>query len=233
LRAPARGFSPPLRLAAWNPQHPVTRWIRTHDVVVRRAAPLSLSPADTVLASAGPGRLPLITARQQQGRKIVTIAFDPRFSNLPRQEAFPLLMAGAVEWMTGAAEDSVDFHPAGAMTIPASVNAITGPRNEVPAFTSSQNGAYLLARQTGAYRIQTPQRASVIGVNAPPLPIHRWQPLTQQLASPGSTGWRTANRELWRWLVLLAMIALWLEWRFFYANPQNRLLAPQPRSARN
>ena len=59
--------SKPVRVAGWNPQHPVTRWVRTQDISVRNPAALKVQPGDTVLASAeGDPPAPLILAREQR-----------------------------------------------------------------------------------------------------------------------------------------------------------------------
>ncbi|MGE0404765.1 MAG: VWA domain-containing protein [Candidatus Korobacteraceae bacterium] len=223
LREQSRDAAASIRLSAWDPQHPVTRWIRTHDVIVQRAAPLAASPEDRVLARADRTRAPLITAREQQGRKTLVIGFDPRYSNLPRQEAFPLLMAGAVEWMTGTTEDVIDFHIAGALTIPGKVTGVVGPSNQQQPFTLSEHGAYLLASETGAYRVQTAAGESVVGVNTPPLPPLRWQPQPQELGTQGAWSRLNAARSFWWWLVILGMALLWLEWWLFYSNPENQV----------
>ena len=43
LSGPPVAGSKPLRVTGWNPQHPVTRWVRTHDVSVRNPAALKVA----------------------------------------------------------------------------------------------------------------------------------------------------------------------------------------------
>ena len=50
LSGPPVAGSKPLRVTGWNLQHPVTRWVRTHDISVRNPAALKVEPGDTVLA---------------------------------------------------------------------------------------------------------------------------------------------------------------------------------------
>jgi hypothetical protein len=105
LSGPPLAGSRPVRVTGWNSQHPVTRWVRTHDISVRNPAALKIEPGDTVLAYAdGDPPTPLILAREQAGRRILIIGFNPHDSNFPLESAFPLLMAGSVEWMTHSVE---------------------------------------------------------------------------------------------------------------------------------
>src|SRR5207245_7828590 len=93
-----------VRVTNWNARHPGTRWVRTHDVSVRNPAPLEVRPTDTVLAyGEGTPPVPLILAREQNGRRLLIIGFNPHNSNFPLQSSFPLVMAAG----GGAMSDSV------------------------------------------------------------------------------------------------------------------------------
>jgi hypothetical protein len=223
VRERERDFSPPLRIAEWNPQHPVTQWIRTRDVIVSRAAGMTPLASDTVLARADAN--PLIIARDEKGQKLLMIGFDPQYSNILEQEAFPLMMAGAIEWMTGAAGDRVESRSAGMLNIPGPILGIVGPAKHNESFTRTQYGARLLARQVGVYRIQSSKGESSLAVNAPPLPMQRWHPTAGDLPLYGRS-YPGRDTAWWRWLVLLAIVALWLECWLFYSNSQNRQALP-------
>lgn len=105
---PARPGVPGIRVTDWNPAHPVTQWVRTLDVVAEDATDLSPAAGDVVLALRQGTSAPLVLARDQDGRKSLVIGFDPRRSTFPQQRSFPLLMAGALEWMAGPIEDAVE-----------------------------------------------------------------------------------------------------------------------------
>src|SRR5258708_20200214 len=94
LSGPASAGSHSVRVVGWNSQHPVTRWVRTHDVSVRNPAQLNMLSTDTILASTeGNPPAPLILAREQNGRRILIIGFDPQKSNFPLPSALPLFTA--------------------------------------------------------------------------------------------------------------------------------------------
>jgi hypothetical protein len=73
-------------------------------------APLSATgrPATLPRWAAAPAQAadgPLIVYGSWQARQVVAFTFDPQQSNLPQLEAFPLLMANIVDWLTPGRAD--------------------------------------------------------------------------------------------------------------------------------
>ena len=163
-----------LRVTQWNSQHPVTRWVRTHDVSVRNPATLNVLPGDTVLAYAeGNPPAPLILAREQNGHRLLIIGFDPHDSNFPLESAFPLLMAGAMEWMTHSVDEAAESHSTGELDLPGPVTRIVAPSGKDVSFARKGADVHLLALETGIYRIIAPGGETAIAVNTPLLPSQR------------------------------------------------------------
>jgi Aerotolerance regulator N-terminal len=214
------------RITGWNSRHPVTRWIRTRDVSVRNPAKLEVLPGDTVLASTeGNPPAPLILAREQNGHKILIVGFDPHNSNFPMESAFPLLMAGATEWMThSVAEAEVSF-ATGELDLPGPVTRIIGPSGASVPF--ARNGAYvhLLALQTGIYKIIALGGETSIAVNTPLLPARRLTVTPQEAAGIESEPFQPEGADLWRWLVVMGIIALLLEWWLYYSSRERQRVA--------
>jgi Ca-activated chloride channel family protein len=226
LSGPGGTPSRSVRVTSWNARHPVTRWVRTHDVSVRNPAPLEVRPADTVLAyGEGTPPVPLILAREQNGRKLLIIGFNPHNSNFPLQSAFPLLMAAGVEWMTESVADSADSLSVGELDLPGPVARIVAPSGKEVAFARKGTDVHLIATETGAYRIMGPNGETDIAVNTPLLPAQRLKPSTEEAGLIQSEPLREAGRELWRWLLVPAMILLWLEWWLFYSTRRKTQLA--------
>jgi hypothetical protein len=205
-----------MRVASWNGQHPVTRWVHTRDVSVRHRAPIETQPDDIVLAS-GPGGEPLIVARDRDGGKSLIVGFDPGDSNVAQEAAFPLLMAGAIEWMAPSVVDTAESLAAGDLEIPGPVTRAMTPSNKVASLVSEGALVHLLAREAGSYRLVTPTGGRVLAVNVPALPGQVWKPTPQELAGVELEGATDTTSNLWRWLVALSLIAVWVEWRLFLA----------------
>jgi Ca-activated chloride channel family protein len=206
-----------VRVTGWNAQHPVTRWVRTHDISVRNPALLKVESGDTVLAYAeGNPPAPLILARERDGRRILIIGFNPHDSNFPLESAFPLLMAGSVEWMTHSVDEVADSLSSGEIDLPGPATKIIAPSGKEVPFARQGSNVHLLASETGIYRIIGPGGESTAAVNPPALPAQRVQLTPTEAAEVEGEPLPPATWDMWRWLVLLAILALWLEWVLYY-----------------
>jgi len=221
--------SRPLRVIGWNLQHPVTRWVRTHDISVRNPAALKVEPGDTVLAyTEGEPPAPLILAREQNGRRILIVGFNPHDSNFPLESAFPLLMAGSVEWMTHSVDDFADSFSTGEIDLPGPVSKIVAPSGKEVPFARKGADVHFLALETGMYRIVAPGGEANIAVNPPALPAQRVEPTAAETAEIEREVRPPAAWYMWRWLVLLAIVALWMEWWLYYSARERQRAAEVP-----
>ncbi len=226
LSGAAVAGSRPMRVTGWNSQHPVTRWVRTRDISVRNPAALKVVPGDTVLAyTEGDPPAPLILAREQNGYRILIVGFNPHDSNFPLESAFPLLMAGSVEWMTRSVDEVADSFSAGEIDLPGPVTKITAPSGKEVPFARKGAGVHLLAFETGNYRVSGPGGETNVTVNPPSLPAQRVQPTAVEAAEVEGEPRPPAAWDLWRWLVLLAAVALWLEWWLYYSARERQRAA--------
>jgi len=214
-----------VRLADWNAQHPVTRWVRTRDVSVRNPGTISSQPGDTVLASVeAPPRAPLIVAREQNGYRAVIVGFDPRESNLPMQPAFPLLIAGAVEWITHPVEDVSDSFSTGEIDLPGPAARVLSPSGRVISFARNGSEVHFLAAETGLFHVLSPEGERSVAVNAPELPSLRMRPNSMETARIAPESSSKAGADLWIWLIPIAMVLAWAEWFLYYYKPPSRAL---------
>ncbi len=227
LSGPASAGSHSVRVVGWNSQHPVTRWVRTHDVSVRNPAQLNMLSTDTILASTeGNPPAPLILAREQNGRRMLIIGFDPQKSNFPLQSAFPLLMAGGMEWMTHSVDESAESLSTGELDLPGPAARIISPSGRDVPFARKGQDVHLLATETGMYRVVPPNGSlsgeTSVAVNTPLLPAQRMTLTPPETARIESEPLQQPGSDLWRWLVLLGIVALWLEWWLYYSGRENR-----------
>jgi Ca-activated chloride channel family protein len=226
LSGPPVAGSRPLRVTGWNSQHPATRWVRTHDISVRNPAALKVEPGDTVLAyTEGDPPAPLILAREKDGRRILILGFNPHDSNFPLESAFPLLMAGSVEWMTHSVDEVADSLSAGEIDLPGPATKIVAPSGREVPFARKGADVHLLASETGMYKIVGPSGETNIAVNPPALPAQRVQLTAAEAADVEGEPLPAASWDMWRWLVILAIVALWLEWWLYYAARERQRAA--------
>jgi Ca-activated chloride channel homolog len=227
LSGPALVASHSVRVVGWNSQHPVTRWVRTHDVSVRNPAEITMLPTDTILASTeGNPPAPLILAREQSGHRLLIIGFDPHNSNFPLQSAFPLLMAGGMEWMTHSVDESADSLSTGELDLAGPAARILAPSGKEVSFARNGPNVHFLATETGMYRVTAPSGVpgseTSVAVNTPLLPAEHMMLTASETAKIESEPLQQAGWDLWRWLGLLAIVALWLEWWIYYSGRENR-----------
>jgi Ca-activated chloride channel family protein len=202
------------------------RWVRTHDISVRNPAALKAQPGDAVLAyTEGDPPSPLILAREQNGRRILIVGFNPHDSNFPLESAFPLLMAGSVEWMTHSVDEVADSLSTGELDLPGPATKIIAPSGKEMPFARKGAHVHLLALETGMYRIVAPGGETSIAVNPPALPAQRLQATAAESAEVEGEPLPPATWDMWRWLVLLAIAALWLEWWLYYAARERQRAA--------
>ncbi|HTZ75400.1 MAG TPA: BatA domain-containing protein [Candidatus Aquilonibacter sp.] len=227
--APAGAPEHRVRLANWNSDHPVTRWIQSRDVAVRAADSLKAGPDDVVLASSsGQSPEPLILARQTKTQRSVIADFDPLDSNFTEEPAFPLLMAASIEWMTHPVVERGDFLTTGSLDLPLDLSRVVAPSGRDLLFAGDGSDVHFFAGESGLYRITSAGQSLDVPVNVPPLPTIPMIPTAAEAAPLAPQPVPIVQRELWRWLVMLALIALWLEWRFFYFRREKSANATVP-----
>jgi hypothetical protein len=92
-------------------------------------------------------------------------------------------------------------------------------------FARNGSDVHLLATETGMYRLIAPNAETSIAVNVPLLPAQRLKATPSELASVESEPFRQAGWNLWRWLVVLGIVVLWLEWWLYYSSREKRRAA--------
>ena len=226
LSGPSTAEARPVRVIGWNSLHPVSRWVRTRDISVRNPATLQVQRGDTVLAySEGDPPAPLILAREQGGHRILVVGFNPHDSNIPLESAFPLLMAGSIEWMTRSVDEVAGSRSTGELDWPGPVVKITGPSGKEVPFAREDSGVHFLALETGIYRVTAPGSETSVAVNPPALPSERVQPLAEETADPAPEQLPPGAWSMWRWLVVMAIAALWLEWWLYHSARERQRAA--------
>ena len=167
----------------------------------------------------------VLSRSEQNGRRLLIVGFNPRDSNFPLESAFPLLMAGSVEWMTHSVDDVADSYSTGEIDFPGPASKITAPSGKEVPFARKDADIHFLALETGMYRIVSPGGETNITVNAPALPAQRVQPTAAEAAEVENEFRPPAASDMWRWLVLLAIVALWLEWLLYYSARERQRAA--------
>jgi hypothetical protein len=127
--------------------------------------------------------------------------------------------------MTHSVDDVADSFSTGEIDLPGPATKIVAPSGKEVPFARKGADVHLLALETGMYRIAAPGGETSIAVNPPALPAHRVQPTAAEAAEVEGEPRPPAAWDMWRWLVLLAAVALWLEWWLYYAARERQRAA--------
>ena len=202
-----------LQFVAWN------------EVDVRQAQRVSAPWAQTLVQAEGG---PLVQIGEQNGRRIAILTFDLRDSDLPLQIAFPILMANITGWLSpGRAFDApTGLQPGdpvavvpGASSTAVLVEKPDGSRwsaevgEEDLFFTETDApGLYTVLlrdaaadRAAGSFAVNLFSAAESAIRPADDLPIGQTVVDTEEEGNVG-------QRELWPWLLAIAVIILIVEW---------------------
>jgi Mg-chelatase subunit ChlD len=98
LVVPSPSTSADTPITVDDASHPIAAGLDVNAVAVRPTAPWSLDPADVVVRA---GATPVVTAHDDGRRRIVAINADMRSSGFVTTPAFPVLVANAINWLSG------------------------------------------------------------------------------------------------------------------------------------
>ncbi len=156
---------------------------------------------------------PLLLSGEQNGRRVIVLAFDPHDSNLPKLAAFPLLMANVADWLYPLAGTQA-LRPGESIGLPAGSTVIgsDGQRSQV-----DRSGLFAGTDQQGVYRVEgtsTPLQFAVNMVDGreSDLEVRAHSELDRQASR---TTERLAMQEYWSPLAAIALALVGGEWLYY------------------
>ena len=221
--------------------HPVLRWVSLGDVNMTRSSVFKLAPGDRALASMLKQPLVVAreqVGRSGANRRSVAVGFDLRQSDLPLRVAFPVLLMNSMDWFAGDVDDDLGSYRTGrTWRVPLAAARgkgargtatealqltqadLTLPGGEVVAVPVHEGHALYYGQRVGFYNLRP------AGLAAPLLWAANLADVTESMAtlrealrlggttlSPPDASQRAIRRELWPYLLLLALAILALEW---------------------
>lgn len=211
------------RVATWERDHPLLRYVELGNLLIDNAPRLTPAPWAKVLAESQ--QTPLIVAGEHAGRKWVGIGWNLLESDFPLQPGFPIFVANLLHWATSERASEAGF------TV----------RTGTPFTLTTHPGEQQLTLKlpNGQSQLLRVNEGSVIVPSAPKVGLYevvgkrtRLKFAANLLDSEESNiaprsalqlGGRTVTaqasiftlRELWRPLALLALMTLMVEWWVF------------------
>ena len=211
----------------WKAAHPLLRFVQLDDVQI--AETLEVKTPNWAMSVVESTRTPLILAGEKEGQRMVWTGFDTLQSTWPLRISFPIFIANAVEWLNPMTSQAsmVNVRTGDAMiatleeTDPNPVMLLPdGQKTSVITNPGSRQVIFADTLRQGIYRLQNGSSEVVFASNLADASESDNGP-REELNLGGysqvtRTGQKRANLEIWRWLVLAALIVLMLEWWYYH-----------------
>ncbi len=213
------------------------RFVDFSTVDVRAFSTLDNIEWATVLVETEAGE-PLVLAGEFEGRQIAVMTFALQDSNLPLQLAWPIMVTSLVDWYRPQRAISVDsLTPGQAVVVRPTVEAdavrIQPPDGDSAIYPleESPQVAYAETRLPGFYQVGVLLDGDVVQSdsfavnlfdaresNIAPADEVRVQTNEGETAISSTAREETGRRELWRYLAIIGLLILSLEWWYYHRN---------------
>ena len=211
--------------------HPTTRLASLQNITILRAQPLALpAPHDgwTFSAPLHSADHPLLITGERGRQRVAALAFDLLESDLPLRVAFPLLIHGTLDWLSGERTESAPSLAAGdVFTLPPGTRIAPSPLTAPPSPHDVQPQpdvtGFFQPLRNGFYEIADADSKRWLAVNTfsaaesdlradadQAAPSAR----ADRLSAPHSTALRAWPP--WQWLALAAFALILAEWLLFH-----------------
>lgn len=217
------------RILSWDRQHPVMRHVTLDRVAYRGFGAFELPQGATALARGPDG--PVIALLRRRGTHHITIGFEMNeaHTNWPTDFSVAVFMQNALEFLTliQSGQRGLSFQPGETIRVRARSDArelrLIGPDGQGELSITADPGterSLPALRRAGLYRVEgaaTP--LDIIAINVLSDQESDIRPRDRILvnadATIGGGGGQIVPRELWPWLIAMALVVLTIEWVFY------------------
>jgi hypothetical protein len=207
-------------ITSLNQAHPVSAYLSFADLHIESAPKREVAAWLRPIAQSNNDGL--LWAGEQNGRRIAMLGFDLAKSDLPLKVEFPILLANAISWLSGrdAVADDRAIRAGHPVAVRASANKteITLPDGDTKEI-ELRDGAATFADtlQAGIYKVKdAPQFAVSLLNESESNTAPRDAIQTRNGEVTGQAEEFTAEREIWRWLLAVALAILAAEWWVYH-----------------
>ncbi len=230
---PAGVENPSRRILSWSRQNPIMASVGLDTIAVADTRRLSLPDDGSEALAIAEGGPIIGVVEPRRGRRHIIVSFDLRQSNWPLHVSFAIFMQNAVDDLTArsSAEAGLMIRTGETMTLPAAPGAakveLSGPESRTIEVRGDGTVTIGPLDRVGVYQAQgLPAESSPIIANllseteSNLLPVEEVQIGHEKAAA--QTLDRSVPRELWPWLVALAMGVLGVEWVVYLLRARTR-----------
>ncbi|HEY7915320.1 MAG TPA: VWA domain-containing protein [Blastocatellia bacterium] len=200
--------------------HPVNSFLTYGDLNIESAPRRETAGWLRPIVTGGDGGL--IWAGEGAGRRLVVLGFSLAQSDLPLKVEFPILLANSIAWLAGREADTDQRavragEPVTIKSATGQISITTPEGNDRQVEIRDGSGIFADTLRAGTYRVAGGQGFAVSLLSesetdtAPKDSIR-----TRAGEVAGQTEEFTSEREVWRWIALIALIVLMFEWRVYH-----------------
>lgn len=212
----------------WDRRHPVLSHVDLTGLQLAHAAILTPRPSAHVLIEAQNG--PVSISEESAGRRLIYLGWDLQDSDFPLRATFPIFLRNAINWLSRRQEvaQAMNVRTGQVVHLPVAgqtgMATITDPAGHTQT-CEARDGMLLIddVQRVGAYRVQLGKTTQTFYANLLDAEESRTQPQTKLplTAEQGKPVVATAapvqlESEWWRYLLLLALLVLGVEWWVFH-----------------
>jgi len=212
----------------WNRNDPVSRYVDLGGVRIAEAREVSIKPWGRSLAEAQGGSL--IAAGEHNGARAIFVGWDLLRSDFPLRVGFPIFLSNCVDWLTQptTAREEIAVSPGDVVSIPLPADLskvrLTYPDGKIMEIPADNSPLMIEDTESaGIYKVEGKKLNYRFAVNMLNREESNTKPVNQiSLAGMQVSGSRSAtqtNKELWRWLVILGLVLITLEWIVYHRRP--------------
>jgi len=213
-------------------EHVLTRFVDWSAVHVRQARAVAPPDWAEVLIDTEGG--PLVFAGETGGRRVAVLTFDLHESDLPLQVAYPILFSNLINYLIppGAFDATRSLHPGESLSIvppPGTQRVvIVSPSNQVSTLAPAATAlSFTRTNELGYYAVNFISQGATV---AEYFAVNLFDPSESKIeprrtiqvgrtAVSAAGAEQVGQRELWPWLILLALLLLLIEWQLYYRKP--------------
>ena len=209
--------------------HPLAQFLEWSPVHVYETRTIEAPAwADVLVETA---EAPLVFIGEQGGRRVAVVGFDLHRSDLPLQIAFPILFANLFEYLAphGIVENPNGARPNQPVSIspgPGATSVSVSPPQGEPVLLESP-GETVLFGGTGQIGFYTVRVSDGVNFQEAVFAVNLFSPAESQIAArdqvrvgqasvPASGENEVSSREIWGWLLALALAFLFIEWLAYH-----------------
>ncbi|WP_084287946.1 vWA domain-containing protein [Paucisalibacillus globulus] len=211
-----------------NNNESILRYVDLNQVYIQSRIPYDALELDTLLSS---NHIPIISNGYYNGNPIILVGIDIADTDWPMHSSFPIFLYNAINYLNKTQETLGFIKPLERINIAHDPGAttsqiVTEQKEQVMALNLDESffqapslpGLYSIIEESNGVKSE---KLFAVSISTEEKYIHPKSSFSLDFTNDGSTATEEKPNELWPWLVLLALLVLFLEWEVYRRGNSN------------